>query len=598
MQHLGDITKIQGAEIPKVDIITFGSPCQDMSVAGKRAGLAGERSGLFMEAVRIIKEMRGSSDADNIRPRFAVWENVPGAYSSNEGEDFRAVLEELIRVKDQTITIPKPAKGKWLTSGAIVGDGYSLAWRTLDAQYWGVPQRRRRIFLVADFSGQSAPEILLKREGLFRNSEAGRSQRQGTPAIAEGGIGTAGFAGHKSITGNICYNEERSPSLETKMPPNVLHPITAITTGFFTQINEDKVATLLARDYKDPQCVCVPQRELYENHPNDSRVTGPKDICPAVTARWGTGGGNVPFVTEPVYSFDPYNNKVDEPMTSLGTNCGMSTGRSLVVEPAYCLQGSMIGREEKNGPQGDGVNEEVAFTLNTVDRHAVAVRTANTSSNGIGVTDEVAYTVDCGNGQAVCADVYAIDQGGGKSSSSVSEDISPTLACTHGGAPVVFAVDRGSFCSGEGMNRPPYINEDGINSTLTASGPGAVAVEPTYLVRRLTPLECERLQGFPDFWTDTVFKGKPASDCARYKALGNSVAEVCVEYVAEGISEIMPHAIEGSLFDGIAGFPLAFAWKGIHFVWASEIEEFCVALTQDRMDSVGKQLAMIKIRGY
>jgi DNA (cytosine-5)-methyltransferase 1 len=266
----------------------------------------------------------------------------------------------------------------------------------------------------------------------------------------------------------------------------------------------------------------------------------------------------------------------------------------------------MIGREEKNGPQGDGINEEVAFTLNTVDRHAVAVRTANTNANGIGVTDEVAYTVDCGNGQAVA---YGMDLTQRAEGIGFAEEKAACLcgASQHGGSGMnvlvrdgagVYAIDRGSFRSGEGMNRPPYINEDGINSTLTTSGPGAVAVEPTYLVRRLTPLECERLQGFPDFWTDTVFKGKPASDCARYKALGNSVAEVCVEYVAEGIAEIMPHAIGGSLFDGIAGFPLAFAWKGIPFIWASEIEEFCVALTQDRMDSVGKQLAMIKIRGY
>jgi DNA (cytosine-5)-methyltransferase 1 len=179
MKHLGDITKINGAEIEPVDIITFGSPCQDLSVAGKRVGLAGERSGLFMEAVRIIKEMRNTYDGANepIRPRFAVWENVLGAFSSNKGEDFRAVLEEIAKIADETVIIPKPPKNKWYYSGTIMGNGYSIAWRVLDAQYWGVPQRRRRIFLVADFGGQSAPEILFKREGNKRDIKESRQKR-------------------------------------------------------------------------------------------------------------------------------------------------------------------------------------------------------------------------------------------------------------------------------------------------------------------------------------------------------------------------------------------------------------------------------------
>ena len=158
MKHLGDITKINGAEAPTVEVIIGGSPCQDLSVAGKRAGLSGERSGLFMEQLRIIKEMRendrrnGRTD-ELARPRFMVWENVPGAFSSNKGEDFRIILEETARVADPTAIIPRPPKGKWTNAGAVVGDGWSLAWRVLDAQFWGVPQRRRRIALVADFGG-------------------------------------------------------------------------------------------------------------------------------------------------------------------------------------------------------------------------------------------------------------------------------------------------------------------------------------------------------------------------------------------------------------------------------------------------------------
>ena len=177
MKHLGDVTKVNGADIEPVDIITFGSPCQDLSVAGKRAGLDGERSGLFMEAIRIIKEMRDATA--NEFPRFGVWENVPGAFSSAKGEDFRAVLEAFCQVKDGNASIPRPPKGKWADAGEIVGDGYSVAWRVLDAQFWGVPQRRRRIFLVADFRGERAGEILFKREGLRRNFAESRASWKG-----------------------------------------------------------------------------------------------------------------------------------------------------------------------------------------------------------------------------------------------------------------------------------------------------------------------------------------------------------------------------------------------------------------------------------
>ena len=177
MKHYGDITKINGAEVPIVDVITGGSPCQDLSVAGKREGLSGERSGLFMEQIRIVKEMRNECvrqlrmrgadfDVRDIRPRYMVWENVPGAFSSNKGEDFRCVLEEISRIADKTATIPMPEGGRWSTSGCIMGDGWSVAWRVHDAQFWGVPQRRKRIALVADFGGSSSPEILFERKGV------------------------------------------------------------------------------------------------------------------------------------------------------------------------------------------------------------------------------------------------------------------------------------------------------------------------------------------------------------------------------------------------------------------------------------------------
>ena len=167
--QLGDVSKISGADIPPVDILTNSSPCQDLSVAGGRGGLAAERSGLFREAIRITKEMRDATRADDVRPRFWCWENVPGAFSSSRGKDFRTVLEEVARIVDQTAVIPMPPKEKWSYAGVVDGDGYQIAWRTMDAQFYGVPQRRRRIFLVADLNGHSAGEILFEREGVSWN---------------------------------------------------------------------------------------------------------------------------------------------------------------------------------------------------------------------------------------------------------------------------------------------------------------------------------------------------------------------------------------------------------------------------------------------
>lgn len=207
VKQLGNVAKINGAEIEPVDIITFGSPCQDLSIAGQRKGLDGERSGLFMEAIRIIKEMR--SKTNGVYPRFAVWENVPGAFSSNNREDFRCVLEEMCKVKDSSAVIPRPAGGGWSDAGEILADEYSVAWRVLDAQFWGVPQRRRRIFLVADYRGQRAGNILFDRNRLSRDFASYRRTWQADTEPVEDGSGNC-FAienhrqdGRYKITGDI-----------------------------------------------------------------------------------------------------------------------------------------------------------------------------------------------------------------------------------------------------------------------------------------------------------------------------------------------------------------------------------------------------------
>lgn len=200
MVHVGDITKLDGAKLPPVHVICGGSPCQDLSVAGQRRGLAGERSGLFMEQIRIVKEMRKADErrgipAHLIRPRYLVWENVPGAFSSADGEDFRTVIEEIVRVKDSACHVPRPDTGRWESAGAaILGDEFSLAWRVLDAQYWGVAQRRRRIFLVADFGGLTAPQILFKQDSLFGDTAPGRSAGKNTAAAVAGGADDTGGA--------------------------------------------------------------------------------------------------------------------------------------------------------------------------------------------------------------------------------------------------------------------------------------------------------------------------------------------------------------------------------------------------------------------
>ena len=262
MKHLGDITKIHDA--PFVDCITFGSPCQGLSQAGLRLGLLDVRSGLFIEAVRIIKEMRVRSNG--MYPTFAVWENVPGAFSSNRGEDFRAVLEELAKIEEAGVSIPRPENGKWAKAGYIAGNGWSIAWRTLDAQYWGVPQRRKRIALVVDFGGQRAGEILFERTGVSGNLE---------PSIPP----------WKGVA--------RNPAHSTAGYDRVVEEPGAYSIGN-VQVNQLR----LSNKARTLDCMHDPQAIIFESHSQDARYTQQGNTSPACTAQWGTGGNNMPLVAE------------------------------------------------------------------------------------------------------------------------------------------------------------------------------------------------------------------------------------------------------------------------------------------------------------
>lgn len=392
MRHFGDITKINGGDIEPVDIISFGSPCQDLSISGKRAGLEGDKSGLFLQAIRIIKEMRIATNGN--KPTITIWENVPGAFSSNERKDFQKVLQEIAAVTVPGISIPRPsAKSGWLAAGGIVGDCFSLAWRCLDAQYWGVPQRRRRIFLVASFGTQCAGEILFKPESLPGNTEKGKEAGEGIAGTAENGVRAAGFNGWRSVSGTLEYKEDRAPCINAVMPPNIVTQYT-VDIGYSTD-----------RIQMNPQS--------------------------SVTLR-ANGGGN-----------------------------GANTG--LYCLPVYCIVGNTIDRSYKSGGNGTGVIDEICYTLNTVDRHAVAV---------------------------------------------------PFI---HNG--------NGDYKHGT-IGKTILSNDDITTGDLIVSG---------YSVRRLMPLECERLQGYPDGWTEFGHNGKKISDNQRYKALGNSLAIPCVEFILNQI---------------------------------------------------------------
>ena len=479
MKHYGDISQMDGGKIEPVDIITFGSPCTDMSIAGRRAGLDGRQSSLFYEAIRIIKEMRCATDGKY--PRWICWENVPGSYSSNKGKDFQSVLEAVIGIAEPNAQVPMPEKARWPYADLYMGDGWSVAYRTLDAQYWGVPQRRRRIYLVADLAGESAGKILFESEGLSGYSAAGFRSWQRTARRLESGAGAAG----------ICLNDQGGDRME---------------------VSEDVAATLRAETHGHLPCI-VDEAIPLEHHPIDSRITMTDNgKVQTLTSRMGTGGNNVPlvmkirsgcegggkgalvqtdksatlscnndqtvFVPFGISSYQSHAMLSDNPHSGIyeaetartldrgGGNPSCNQGGIAVVaftqnqrdevrdlgdhsavvcasagtkQQTFVLQGSMIGRSEKNGPQGSGVNEDVCFTLDTADRHAV------------------------------------------------------------------YAMTTSSFIQVEKNQSPVIMARD-------YKDPNVVCPAGEYAVRRLTPTECARLQGFPDQWCADLAAEAPSED--------------------------------------------------------------------------------------
>lgn len=546
MKHLGDITKIHGDQIEPVDCITFGSPCQDLSIAGRRAGLAGERSGLFMEAVRIIKEMRSSTNG--MYPTFAVWENVPGAFSSNGGEDFRAVLEELARVEQPDASIPRPSGrgGRWSKAGAIAGNGWSLAWRQLDAQYWGVPQRRKRIALVADFGGQRAAEILFERTGVSGNPD------ESIKAWKEvAGLAANCPAGNDSVVGQNAYTLKIRGG--------------CAGGGKGALVQTEKVGTLSTLQ---DQTVFQPVR-----------------------------------VTEAI----PINTQIATRYISMGERTGLGIGED--GEPAYtlqanhehgvcyCIAGNIIDRYETAGANGSGVKENQSYTLNTVDRPAVAYKVFDARGNGDGRTCPT-ITGDHENRitdyTAIAVERKTFNE---QSFSHYKEsDKSSTLKAKAGN------IGNGSESL---VVEKTSIAVDGYNGAVTGekaasltckndgSHSGPLVAEKTicWIVRRLTPVECERLQGFPDNytnigdWTDSKGKKHKYADSPRYKALGNSIALPQWFWLMQRMRHYLKEKPTlGSLFDGLGGFPLV--WQRAYGEgtarWASEIEEFPMAVTKRR----------------
>lgn len=566
MLHLGDITKIHGGEAPVVDVVIGGSPCQDLSIAGKRAGLAGVRSGLYMEQIRIIKEMRERDrrmgrTGEFVRPRYMVWENVPGAFSSNGGKDFAAVLEEAIRIAEpEAPDIEVPEKG-WNTWGGYhdeMGGRWSVAWRVLDAQHWGVPQRRRRIALVADFGGDTAWEISFERQSMSGDFAESGARGEGLAGDSERGAGGAG----KDAGSVICLQGNAIDRADT--------------------------AGCNGKGWKEDVCYTLNTID------RPAICAGPNCLTP-----WDSQSKRV------------YSEAGVMPTLPAGENSGQN-------QEAVLCAGFKLGNSEQ--ARSIGYAEEQAPTLNAeCGGNKPAVMCLNDQGgNVMGVSHDVSGTLraqEHGHQPSILDMSHACD---------VIRDcgeVAPSLQARMGtgGNQIPLTYQKTTGTLSPGAHAGSYNGQDAYNDMLVC---GATVPDiahtlkakancdfredsETYpvqnrVVRRLTPLECERLQGFPDGWTDIgdwvktdkrgrKIKVKGSADSPRYKALGNSIALPPWKWLLKRLcGNYERDATMASLFDGIGGFPLI--WEQLNgrgtCLWASEIEEFPIAVTKRRLGTV------------
>ncbi len=509
MKHYGDISQMDGRKIEPVDIITFGSPCTDMSIAGRRAGLDGKQSSLFYQAIRIIQEMREATHGRY--PRYIVWENVPGAFSSNKGEDFKAVLEAVIGIKEPGAQVPMPEKNLWPYADLYLGEQWSVAYRTLDAQYWGVPQRRRRIYLVADFAGWGAGQVLFESEGLSGYSAEGFRAWQRAAGNSAVGAGAAGIC--LNDQGDSCMDVTENVAATLRAENHGHPPCVMDAAGFCTEHSADSRGIGFEQERAPTlRAGVVPAAIALESHPIDSRIKIADDgTIQTLTSCMGTGGMNVPLVLK------------------IRSGCE-GGGKGPLIQEDRSATLSCNNDQTLFEPVPFGICSDQSKAMLSDNPHA-GIYKAQTSRT--------------------------LDTGGGNP------------GCNQGGIAVVareksYAMTMNSYVQVEEEKTPALLSRDYKDPTAVNSG---------YTVRRLTPTECARLQGFPDWWCsgldtpeptgeDIAFwtevwethrricnpsvkpKTKrqiikwlrnPHSDAAEYKMWGNGVALPCVWFVLSGI---------------------------------------------------------------